>query len=200
MDKETLEHVFEPFYTTKGVGEGTVLGLAMVHGIVKQHGGHIRCYSEPGHGTTFRIYFPAEISGENVEQTEVGPLPQGGSETILLVDDEELIRDLGSRILTKAGYTVIKAGNGKEALETYETHSSRIALVILDLIMPEMGGKQCLENLLSLNPSVKVVIAGGYSANGPIKDALATGTTGFVNKPYNIRQVLEVVRQVLDAE
>jgi len=200
MDRDTLEHIFEPFYTTKAVGEGTGLGLAMVHGIVRQHGGHIRCYSEPGTGTTFKIYFPALVSDEEQEETTTREMPRGGSETILLVDDEEMIRDLGSRILTKAGYKVIKASNGKDALEVYQTRSYEIALVILDLIMPEMSGRQCLEGLLALDPSVKVIIASGYSANGPTKDALSAGAKGFVNKPYDIRQVLEVVRGVLDAE
>lgn len=116
------------------------------------------------------------------------------------MDDEELIRDLGSRILTKAGYRVITAANGKEALGVYEARSSEIALVILDLIMPEMGGKQCLELLLSQNPSVRVAIASGYSANGPTKEALAAGAKGFINKPYNIREMLGVVREVLEAE
>ncbi|MGO9571019.1 MAG: PAS domain S-box protein [Desulfomonilaceae bacterium] len=200
MDKETLEHIFEPFYTTKGLGEGTGLGLAMVHGIVRQHGGHIRCYSEPGHGATFKIYFPAMVSDEVKEEEAVRKMPRGGSETILLVDDEELIRDLGARNLTKAGYKVITASDGKEALQVYQERSHDIDLVILDLIMPEMGGKQCLEGLLSLNPSAKVIIASGYSADGPTKDALAAGAKGFVNKPYDIRQVLGVVREVLDAE
>ena len=198
MDKETLKRVFEPFYTTKGVGEGTGLGLAMVHGIVKHHEGYITCYSEPGHGTTFKIYFPADTAIEEVEKIEVKPIPQGGSETILLVDDEEHIRDLGSRILQKAGYKVIKASNGKEALEAYTSNSDQVKLVILDLIMPKMGGKQCLEGLLSLNPSVKVIIASGYSADGPTKDTLTAGVKGFVSKPYNIRQMLGVVREVLD--
>ena len=200
MDKDTLEHIFEPFYTTKGVGEGTGLGLAMVHGIVQQHGGHIRCYSEPGHGTTFKIYFPALLSEEREEETVERPMPQGGSETILLVDDEELIRDLGSRILEKAGYNVITASNGRQAVETYEQRRGEIALVLLDLMMPEMGGKQCLEVLLGMNPSVKVIITSGYSASGPTKEALEAGAKGFVNKPYDMRQVREVVRQVLDAE
>jgi PAS domain S-box-containing protein len=199
MDKDTLQHIFEPFYTTKGVGEGTGLGLAMVHGIVKQHGGHIGCYSEPGHGTTFRMYFPALISEEEQEAVTERPMPQGGSETILLVDDEEMIRDLGSRILSKAGYKVITAANGKEALEIYAQQGSAIDLVLLDLMMPEMGGKQCLEGLLSLNPSLKVVIASGFSANGPTKDALSAGARAFVNKPYDMRQVRGVVREVLDA-
>jgi len=200
MDQETLEHIFEPFYTTKAVGEGTGLGLAMVHGIVKNHGGHITCYSEPGQGTTFKIYIPALIADEVQEEKDARPMPRGGSETILLVDDEEIIRDLGSRILSKGGYKVVLASNGKDALKLYQQRRDEISLVILDLIMPEMGGKQCLEALASLDPSVKVVIASGYSPNGPTKKALAAGAKGFVNKPYDIRQVLEVVREVLDKE
>ena len=200
MDKDTLEHIFEPFYTTKGAGEGTGLGLAVVHGIVQQHGGFIRCYSEPGAGTTFNIYVPALVSDEAPEERVSGLRPRGGSETILVADDDEMVRDLCSRILAKAGYTVITASSGKEALELYKTQGDRISLVILDLIMPEMSGKQCLEGLLSLDPSVKVVIASGYSANGPTKDALSAGAKGFVNKPYDIRQVLAVVRGVLDAK
>jgi two-component system, cell cycle sensor histidine kinase and response regulator CckA len=200
MDKETLGHIFEPFFTTKALGEGTGLGLAMVHGIVKQHGGLIWAYSEPGAGTTFKIYFPALVSDEEQEETTIREMPRGGPETILMVDDEELIRDLGSRILTKAGYKVIGASNGKEALEVYQARSDEIALVILDLIMPDMGGEQCLKGLLSLDPAVKVVIASGFAANGPTKDALVAGARGFVNKPYDIRQVMEVVRNTLDAE
>lgn len=200
MDKETLERIFEPFYTTKETGKGTGLGLAVVLGIVQQHRGHIKCYSEPGKGTTFKIYFPALVSDENSEEMTSRAMPQGGSETILLVDDEEMIRGLCSRILTIAGYTVIAASNGKEALKLYQERSAEIALVILDLIMPEMSGKECLEGLLRLDASVKVVIASGYSANGPTADALAAGAKGFVNKPYDIRQVLAVVRETLDAQ
>ncbi|MBM3302472.1 MAG: response regulator, partial [Deltaproteobacteria bacterium] len=200
IDKDTFEHIFEPFYTTKGVGQGTGLGLGMVHGIVKHHGGHISCYSEPGRGTTFKIYLPALLEDEESEDAAARVMPRGGSETILLVDDEELIRGLASKILTKAGYEVITASNGKEALEAYQIRSDEIALVLLDLIMPEMGGKQCLEGLLSLDPSVKVVIASGYSAYGPTKEALAAGAKGFVNKPYDIWQMLEVVRAVLDTQ
>ena len=125
MDRDTLEHIFEPFYTTKGEGEGTGLGLAMVHGIVKQHGGHIMCYSEIGQGTTFTIYFPAWCLKRSYRKRLPETMPKGGSETILLVDDEAMIRDLCLRILTKAGYTVIMASNGKEALELYQGAKQR---------------------------------------------------------------------------
>lgn len=200
MEPETLEHIFEPFYTEKGVGEGTGLGLSTVYGIVHQHGGHIRCYSEPGYGTTFKIYFPALVSEERVEEEPTRPLPRGGSESILLVDDEEPILDLGSKILTNAGYKVITASSGKEALDIYERRSDEIAVVILDLIMPKMGGRQCLEALLDIDPSMKAVIASGYSADAMTKEIPVSGAKGFIKKPYAIRQLLEVVREVLDAE
>jgi len=200
MDNETLQHIFEPFYTTKEAGKGTGLGLAMVYGIVKQHDGYIACYSEPGQGTTFKIYFPAVISEEKREEPRIRTMPRGGSETILLVDDEEMIRDIGSRILTKAGYNIITASNGKEALQVYQERGHDIALVILDLIMPEMGGKHCLENLIRLDPSVRVVIASGFSADGQTKEALGGGAKGFVSKPFDMRQLLQTVRKVLDGE
>jgi two-component system, cell cycle sensor histidine kinase and response regulator CckA len=198
MDRETLEHIFEPFYTTKGPGEGTGLGLAMVYGIVQQHDGFIQCYSEVGLGTTFSIYLPAVISEAHRAQPAVTLMPQGGSETVLLVDDEELIRDLGSRILLKAGYTILTADNGKEALQIYRKEQGRIGLVILDLIMPEMGGKQCLEELLSIDPHVKVLIASGYSAARETEKTIASGARGLVHKPYEMRGLLEAVRRALD--
>lgn len=198
MHKETMKHVFEPFFTTKGPGEGTGLGLAMVYGIVKQHSGHIVCHSVPGEGTTFDTYFPALVSEEEAKETTPRPPWRGGSETVLIVDDEELIRELCSTILTKAGYKAIAVSNGKEAVEAYQARKDEISLVILDLIMPTMGGRQCLERLLEFDPSVKVIIASGYSAEDETRAALASGAKGFVNKPYNIRQVLDVVRSVLD--
>ncbi len=200
IDDETLEHIFEPFYTTKGVGKGTGLGLAMVHGIVKRHKGHISLFSRPGEGTTFRIYFPALVSDMEVADLIAAPMPQGGSETILVVEDEEMIRDLCVRFLTQAGYKVIEATNGVDALQVYRERGGEIAMVLLDLIMPEMSGMKCLEGLLALNPSVKVVVASGYSANGSLKDAVADKVKRFINKPYAVRQVLETVRAVLDSE
>ncbi len=200
MDKETLEHLFEPFCTTKGMGEGTMLGLAMVHGIVKHHGGHIRCYTKLRQGTTFKICFPALVSDEEKEETIERKMPRGGSETILLVDDEELIRDLGSKILKKVGYKVLTATDGEEALVIYGKRADEISPVLLDVIMSNMGSKKFLEAVRDINPSVKVVIAIGFSADGPTKDALAAVAKGFVHKPYDIRQMMEVVREVLDAE
>jgi PAS domain S-box-containing protein len=200
MDKEVLEHIFEPFYTTKGASEGTGLGLAMVFGIVKSHKGHITCYSQPGAGATFKIYLPAIVQETEQDVAVTQQMPAFGTEAILLVDDESSVRKLGEEMLRMAGYTVLTAANGREALEIYGSDPDRIGLVLLDLIMPEMGGKQCLEELLKINPRVKVVIGSGYSANGPTKGALASGAKGFVDKPYDIRQVLEVVRGVLDAE
>ena len=127
-------------------------------------------------------------------------MPRGGSETILLVDDEDRVRALGSRILTKAGYTVISGSNGREGLQLYEEHSDDIGLVILDLIMPVMDGKKCLAELLKKNPALKVLVASGHSANGRGSEALAAGARGFIDKPYDMRQLREVVRAVLDAD
>jgi two-component system, cell cycle sensor histidine kinase and response regulator CckA len=200
MDRQVMEHIFEPFYTTKGPGEGTGLGLAMVFGIVKSHKGHIICYSEPGTGTAFKIYLPAIAHEIEYEDSAIRQMPGGGTETVLLVDDEQSVRKLGEEMLRMAGYKVFLATNGLEALEVYRSNRNRIALVLLDLMMPEMGGKRCLEELLKIDPKAKVVIASGYSANGPTKDAMEGGAKGFVNKPYGMRQMLEVVRRVLDAE
>ncbi len=200
MDRDTLVHIFEPFYTTKGPGEGTGLGLAMVYGIVKQHDGFIMCYSEPSRGTTFKIYFAALSVGDETQTVPETPQPRGGSEAILMVDDDELIRQLGSRILTKGGYKVIEASNGNEALDVYRACRDEISLVMLDLIMPEMGGVQCLEELLKINPDVKVIIASGFSVNVQTKTALDSGAMGFVKKPFNMAEMLGTVRTVLDAD
>gem|GEM_PF-3176965 len=199
MEPSVMERIFDPFYTTKEVGEGTGLGLSTVFGIVKMHDGHITCESEVGKGTTFEIYFPAAESAKpEFEKEQDSPIVAGGSETILVVDDEPLIRELAKRILEKAGYSVMTAGSGKEAVETYFQDQSAIALVILDLIMPEMGGKQCLEELLKINPQVKALIASGFAIKGETKTFLDTEAKGNVTKPFNMRDLLRSVRHVLD--
>jgi len=199
MNREILEHVFEPFYTTKDVGRGTGLGLAMVYGIVKNHGGYILCYSEVSTGTTFKIYLPAmEQSGKRQKQDEKEDLFKGGDETILLVDDEEYIRDLGVELLTDAGYTVLTANDGEEGLELYRQKQENIDLVILDLVIPGMGGKKCYEEILKIDPKAKILIVSGYSANGPGKAAIEAGAKGFVGKPFDVSHLLETIREILD--
>ncbi len=199
MDEETAERVFEPFFTTKKLGEGTGLGLAMVFGIVKVHGGHVTCESKLGVGTTFKLYFPVAVeTGANGHVNESRQMPALGTETILVVDDEDGIRELGKRILTHSGYTVLAARNGKEALEIYGKEASAIDLVVLDLIMPEMGGAQCLERLLEINPEVKVLVASGFAVQSPTKDLLEHRAKGFVKKPFQMKDLLGAVRRILD--
>jgi len=201
MDKETLRHIFEPFYTTKDIGKGTGLGLAMVYGIVKSHSGYIMCYSEPDEGTIFKIYFPIiEKEPERVESKKEKVPIKGGNETILLVDDEEAIRELAEDILTRFGYTVLMASDGETALEIYREKKEEINLVILDIIMPGMGGRKCLEELLKMNPKSRIIIASGYSINGPAKEVLEAGAKGFISKPYDMRGMLQTVRKILDKD
>ena len=198
MDKRTRAHMFEPFFSTKDVGKGTGLGLATVYGIVKQHDGHIMCDSKPGHGTIFRVYLPAIQTKKDLETPKLETTIPGGTETVLLVDDDGDIRELGALLLNEFGYKVITAGNGKEALEMYQTESESISLIILDLIMPEMDGRQCLGEILRIDPTVKVIIASGYSESGSASGATVDGAQGFVQKPYNMRQLLTAVREILD--
>jgi PAS domain S-box-containing protein len=198
MEKEVLERLYEPFFTTKGMSQGTGLGLAMVYGIVKSHEGYIDCESELGMGSLFKIYLPVVEQAVEVEQKEDEKQPRRGTETILLVDDEESLRDLAKAILSKFGYTVLTAYDGERALEIYRREKGRIHLIILDLIMPGMGGIRCLEELLSIDPEVKVVIATGYSPEGPAKVGIERKATGYINKPYNLRDLLRVVREAMD--
>ena len=201
MEREILEHVFEPFYTTKDVGKGTGLGLAMVYGIVKNHEGYILCYSEINTGTTFKIYLPAmEQSGQRQKPDKMEDLFKGGEETILLVDDEEYIRDLGVELLTDVGYKVLTATNGEEGLQLYQKEQKKIALIILDLVIPGMGGKKCYEEIIKINPRAKILIVSGYSANGPGKAALEAGAKGFVGKPFDVSHLLEKIREILDED
>ena len=201
MDAETMDRMFDPFFTTKGWDsrKGTGLGLPVVQGAIQQHGGCIECLSEPGKGTTFAIYLPVAAEDSESEEAAGKPImPPGGDETILLVEDEHHIRDLGKRYLNRAGYTVLEAGNGKEALALYKSENGRISLIILDLIMPEMGGKQCMEQLVTIDPGVKVLIASGYSSGGAENEILRLGAKGYVSKPFDMRQLLRAVRDVLD--
>jgi len=198
MDKKTLEHIFDPFFTTKEVGQGTGLGLAIVYGIVKSHHGYITSHSELGQGTTLMVYFPAVEQPAEPQEKETGPPIPGGTETILLVDDEKYIRDLATQMLEQFGYKVLTAVDGESALDLYRIKQDKINLAILDLIMPGMGGKQCLAELLKLDAQVKVVVISGYSDTIPIQETIAAGAKDFIAKPFKIRNMLAKIRDVLD--
>jgi len=197
MDPETVDRIFEPFYSAKGLAYKTGLGLAVVHGIVEQHGGYITCESKPGQGATFKIYLPAADESKPAVSPEK-PQFAGGTETILIVDDEEYIRDLARRILNRAGYRVITAEDGPQALEMFGKERNNISLVILDLIMPKIGGRQLLEQLLQVAPDIKALIATGYSDATNRDELLHAGAKEFVGKPFEMAQLLKAVRGVLD--
>jgi two-component system cell cycle sensor histidine kinase/response regulator CckA len=200
MKPDIVDRIFEPFFTTKANGQGTGLGLAMVHGIVSQHGGYIRCYSEPGLGTSFKIYFPASSAQSLLDLAITREMPAFGTETILLVDDDDRIRDLALQMIEMGGYKALAASSGEEALKMYAAHTGEVDLVILDLIMPGMGGKRCLEELLRIDPDSKVLIASGYSSNGLTIDETGSGARGFVRKPYDAKDILISIRKVLDQD
>ncbi|MCK4729668.1 MAG: response regulator [Desulfobacterales bacterium] len=197
MDKETLERIFEPFFTTKEMGRGTGLGLASVYGIIKGHGGYIDVESEPGRGTTFSIYLPA--TEEKVEKT-VKPTEEivEGAGTILLVDDEDRIMDVGTKLLKRLGYTVLEARGGREAVEIYKDNKDKIDLVILDMVMPRMGGGEAYDRMKEINPNVKVLLSSGYSIESQAKEILARGCDAFIQKPFGMQDLSVRIREILD--
>jgi CheY-like chemotaxis protein len=201
MDSATLARIFEPFFSSKGIGKGTGLGLSMVYGIVSSHGGYISCESQPGEGTTFEIYLPTIDEAETKDEAQTDPVKamKKGSETILLVDDEDYIRDLGNQILSKFGYSILMAENGQVALDMYRSLWKSIDLVLLDLIMPGISGTECLKELRTINPDVKVVVISGYSPDGSTDELFQLGARGFISKPYQMTQMLQVTREVLDS-
>jgi len=201
MTEEIRQHIFEPFFTTKGPGKGTGLGLATVFGIVKQHQGWIECDSEEGRGTEFRLYLPrhrpsAEAVAESATQrSEAARLH--GTETILFVDDEPTLRNLGRTTLQRHGYKVLLAEDGREALEVYEREGGKIDLVILDLTMPQLSGRDTFRRLRELDPEVRVLFASGYSAEQLTRQEQEQ-IAGFISKPYRPRDLAAVVRETLD--
>jgi len=200
MDNATQAKVFDPFFTTKGLAKGTGLGLASVYGIMKAHGGYIDVESQKGKGTTFFLYLPAskETIGEEVHPA--GTIEKG-KETILLVDDEEIILDVGEALLTSLGYTVLIAHGGKEAIEILRTTlpSSPPDLVILDMIMPQMGGGETYDRMKELSPSIKVLLSSGYSIDGQATEILKRGCDGFIQKPFTLGEVSKAIREVLES-
>jgi len=198
MDQRTLAKIFDPFFTTKSKEDGTGLGLTSVYGIIKKHGGVINVYSEKGEGTTFNIYLPASGKQETdpVEEADNTPI-EGGNETILLVDDEDIVITVGGEMLELLGYTVLSARNGQEALDIYKSDKDRIDLVILDVIMPQMGGEEAFEQIIALNPNAAVLLSSGYAMNGKAERIISKGCRGFIQKPFDIRRLSQKVRSIL---
>ena len=199
IDKKSLESIFEPFYTTKEVGKGTGLGLSIVHGIIKQHNGSILVSSELGKGTTFNIYLPL-IEGQAVtEKSKMAAPLAGGIETLLVAEDEEIVRDLMKKILEKAGYKVIIADNGEDAVARFKEHDD-ISLVLSDVVMPRKNGKEMLDEIRKIKPGIKAVFISGYSADiFTQKGALEEGTE-FITKPFKKDELLQKIREVLDKD
>ncbi len=187
MDEATQQRIFEPFFTTKEMRRGTGLGLASVYGIIKNHGGIINVYSEKGGGTTFTIYLPASKKGAAKEEDLHEEILKG-KETVLLVDDEDMIIDVGQEILKTLGYKALIARSGKRAIELYEKKQDKIDVVILDMIMPEMGGGVTYDRMREINPDVKVLLSSGYSINGQASEILTRGCNGFIQKPFNMKE------------
>ncbi|MBL7211032.1 MAG: PAS domain S-box protein [Desulfobacteraceae bacterium] len=197
MDKKTMDRIFDPFFTTKGLAQGTGLGLASAYGIVKGHGGYIDVFSGKEKGTTFEIYLPAtnkeveeeeELSGEFVE----------GRDTVLLVDDEELVLDAGEQMLRRLGYEVLVAGSGQEALALYEKNHAKIDIVLLDMVIPGMGGGETYDRMREIDPTVKVLLSSGYSIDGEATEILERGCDGFIQKPFDLIALSQEIREILD--
>ena len=200
MDKETAEHIFEPFFTTKEVGKGTGLGLSIVYGIVKQHGGYINVYSEPGLGTTFRIYFPlikSHLSGERKEEPRK---PAGGSETLLLAEDDPASRALIREVLEGFGYRVVESVDGDDAIEKFTREEKQISLVILDVVMPKKNGKIVYDALKGMNPDIKALFISGYTADVIHKRGIFEEDIEFLTKPVSPFDLAIKVRNILDSE
>lgn len=201
MSPEVLQRVFEPFFTTKPVGQGTGLGLSMCHGIVKQAGGHILVYSEPGKGTTFKLYLPmAKEAGTRIAAVPGAETPQGGNETVLFVEDDELVRDFAEQCLTGLGYTVITAANGMDALERIAQTSAPIHLLITDVVMPKLNGPGLASRLAQSHPRLKVIYASGYTENAIVQHGVLHPNINFIQKPYSSTAMAKKIREVLDRD
>jgi CheY-like chemotaxis protein len=200
MDAETRSRVFEPFFTTKGVDRGTGLGLSTVYGIVKQSEGFVWVYSEPGLGTTFKVYLPRGGAAHAPPRpADRSPVARGGTETILIVEDEDLVRALASRSLRERGYRVIEARQGVEALQQLEQQSAGVDLVISDVVMPEMGGRELARRLAMLRPSLPVLFISGYTGEDVIQRGLMEPGAPFQQKPFTPDGLARKVREMLDA-
>ena len=197
MNKETYQQVFDPFFTTKDKYLGTGLGLASAYGIIKNHGGVITVYSDLGHGTTISIYLPVSEKTAHLE-AHVDDMIIRGSETILLVDDEDIIIDVDKPMLEKLGYVVIVARDGENAVDAVSETGDNIDLVILDLIMPVMDGSKTFDAIREIHPKMPIILSSGYSLKGKATDIMRRGCNAFIQKPFNISELSQLIRKVLD--
>jgi len=196
MDKEILERIFDPFFTTKDMGRGTGLGLASAYGIIKGHDGYIDVESRKGEGTTFSVYLPASEK-KIAKAAKITKKLLKGTETVLLVDDEEIVLDIGRDLLEAMGCRVIIARDGREAIELYQKNQDNIDIVILDMIMPNISGSHTYDRMKEINPDIKVLLSSGYSIDGQATDILNRGCSGFIQKPFTINELSAAIRQIL---
>ncbi len=210
MDEATQQRIFEPFFTTKEMGKGSGLGLASAYGIIKNHDGFINVYSEKGEarpprlsardggqGATFNIYLPASESEVSSQKSEISEDVRHGDETVLLVDDEDIIIEVGQEMLNLMGYQALVARSGKEAIKIYEKYKDKINIIILDMIMPDMGGGKVYDKIKEINPDIKVILSSGYSIEGQAAEILKRGCNGFIQKPFNIKELSHKIRKIL---
>jgi CheY-like chemotaxis protein len=199
MYKKTMERIFDPFFTTKEMGRGTGLGLASAYGIIKGHGGYIDVDSRRGRGTTFSIYLPASVKQVSKDIKAAERLIRG-SGTVLLVDDEEIILEVGKELLEAMGYGVLTAKDGKEAIGVYRKNRDHIDIVVLDVVMPGMGGGEAYDRMKEINPNIKVLLSSGYSIDGEASKVLERGCDGFIQKPFTMKELSGEIGKILNAE
>ncbi|HEY5995672.1 MAG TPA: response regulator, partial [Candidatus Deferrimicrobiaceae bacterium] len=201
ISPEVIGRIFEPFFTTKELGKGTGLGLAMVFGIVKNHGGYIDVESPPGCGAVFKLYFPyTERAEKAAEERSAGSLVLGTARgRILLIDDQDEVRDVCSAMLGTLGYEVVTASDGLEAVEIYGRRAQEFDLVIVDMVMPNLSGRDCFRRLRLIRPDVRALLSTGYSREGVVEETMREGISGFIQKPYRLEQLARAVEEALAA-
>jgi CheY-like chemotaxis protein len=201
MDDATKVHIFEPFFTTKGPGKGTGLGLSIVYGFVKQSGGHMEVYSELGHGTTFKVYLPRakETAATKKSSPVLVKMPKG-TETVLLVEDEDGVRALSKVVLQSGGYTVLEARNGQEAIWVAQEHPEPIHILVTDMVMPRMSGRQLVDLLAPTRPQMRILFMSGYTDEVVLRHGLLDAGVAFLEKPFSPINLARKVREVLDAK
>lgn len=194
MTKEIKKKIFEPFFTTKEIGKGTGMGLASAYGSVKSHNGSIEVYSEPGHGTSFKLYFP--FASDNEKKTrETSEIIIRGSATIMLIEDDKVLREASAEMLKDLDFIVITCNDGVEGIKSFKTYHEDIDVVILDVVMPKMDGYTCFLELQRIDPNLKVIISSGFSINDNIKQLIDKGAIGFLQKPFNTRKLLKTIKK-----